>query len=94
MNFLCPISPVPALSSDLSDLLKLVPADNAALLILAAIKALSQEARTYTGRAVAYGLNHDDFLALSRVVSALSANRTAFGYPAPSKSPRYNPKCY
>jgi hypothetical protein len=28
---------------------------------------------------LAYGLNHDDFLALSRVVSALSANRTAFG---------------
>lgn len=47
-------------------------------LILAAIKVLSQEARSYTGRALAYGPSHDDILALSRVVSALSANRTAF----------------
>lgn len=83
-----------ALSSDLSDLLNLVNPDNAASLILGGIKVLSQEARTYTGRAPAYGLTHDDFLALSRVVSALSANRTAFGYRAPSSSPRYNPNCY
>jgi len=80
----------PAVSSDQSDLLKLVTADNAASLILAAINVLGQEARTYTGRALAYGLNHDDFLALS----ALSANRTAFGYRAPSISPRYKQNCY
>jgi hypothetical protein len=61
--------------------------------ILAAIKVLSQEAHTYTG-ALAYGPNHGDFLALSRVVSALSANRTAFGYRAPSGSPRYKPNGY
>jgi hypothetical protein len=65
------------------ELLKLVTPDNAASFILAAIKVLGQEARTYTG-ALAYGLNHDDFHALSRVVSALSANRTAFGYRAPT----------
>jgi hypothetical protein len=81
-------------SSEQFDLLNLVTPDNAAAIILAAINVLGREARTYTGRALAYGLSHDDFLALSRVVSALSANRTAFGYPAPSKSPRYNPKCY
>ena len=62
-------------------------------LILAAIKVLSQEGHTYTG-ALAYGPSHDDFLALSRVVSALSANRTAFGYRAASISPRYNHNCY
>ncbi len=33
-------------------------------LILTAIKVLSQEARSYTGRTFAYGLSHDDFLAL------------------------------
>jgi hypothetical protein len=88
------VSPGSAVSSDMCDLLKLVTPDNAASLILAAIKVLGQEARTYTGRALAYGLCHDDFVALSRVLSALSANRTAFGYPAPSKSPRYNPNCY
>jgi hypothetical protein len=69
----------PTVSSEQSDLLKLVRPDNAASLILTAIKVLSQAAQTYTGRALAYGLSHDDFLALSRVVSALSANRTAFG---------------
>lgn len=84
----------PTGSSEQSELLDLVTPDNAASFILAGIKVLSHEARTYTGRALAYGLSHEDFLALSRVVSALSANRTAFGYPAPSKSPRYNPKCY
>ncbi len=61
----------PAGSSDPADLLNLVTPDNAASFILAAIKILGREARTYTGRALAYGLNHDDFLALSRVVSAL-----------------------
>jgi hypothetical protein len=84
---LAPLQSRPAASSDISDLLNLVTPDNAAAIILAAIKVLSQEARTYTGRALAYGLSHDDFLALSRVVSALSANRTAFGYRAPSTSP-------
>jgi hypothetical protein len=69
----------PAVSSELSDLLELVTPDNAAPVILTAIKVLSQEARTYTGRALAYGLNREDFLALTRVVSALRANRTAFG---------------
>ena len=71
-----------------------VTPDNAASVVLTAIKVLSQKARTYTGRALAYGLSHDDFLALSRVVSALSANRTAFGFRAPRSSPRYNPNCY
>jgi hypothetical protein len=84
----------PTVSSEQSDLLKLVRPDNAASLILTAIKVLSEEARTYTGRALAYGLSHHDFLALSRVVSALSANRTAFGYRAPSTSLRYHPNCY
>jgi hypothetical protein len=65
----------------------------AASVILTAIKALSQEARIYTGRALAYGLTHDEFLAMSRVVSALSAKRTAFGYRPPSSSPRYNANC-
>jgi hypothetical protein len=84
----------PTVSSEQSDLLKLVRPDNAASLILTAIKVLSEEARTYTGRAPAYGLSHHDFLALSRVVSALSANRTAFGYRPPSTSLRYHPNCY
>ena len=87
-------TPRPKNSSDVSVLLELITPDNAGAIILAAVKVLSQEARTYTGRALAYGLSHDDFLALSRVVSALSANRTAFGYRAPSSSPRYNPNCY
>jgi hypothetical protein len=86
--------PQPALSSDLPELLQRVTPDNAASFILAAINVLGKEARTYTGRALAYGLSHDDFLALSRAVSALSANRTAFGYRAPSSDPRYNPNCY
>jgi hypothetical protein len=81
-------------SSHRSDLLNLVTPDNAASFILAAIKVLGQEARTYTGRSLAYGLSHDDFLAMSRIVSALSANRTAFGYRAPSSSFRYHPNCY
>jgi hypothetical protein len=76
------MTPAPALQSDLSDLLNRATPDNAACVILAAIKILSQEARTYTGRTLAYGLGHDDFLALSRVVSTLSANRTAFSYRA------------
>jgi len=77
-----------------SELLNLVRPDNAASLILVAITVLGQEARTYTGRALAYGLSHDDFLALSRIVSALSANRAAFGYRPPSSSFRYHPNCY
>jgi hypothetical protein len=88
------VSPRPAVSPEHTDLLNLVTPDNAAPLILAAINVLGKEARTYTGRALAYGLSHDDFLALSRVVSALSANRTAFGYRAPTTSPRYTPNCY
>jgi len=84
-------APVP---SDQPDLLNLVTPDNAASFILRAINVLGKEARTYTGRALAYGLSHDDFLAFSRAVSALSANRTAFGYRAPIKSARYNPNCY
>ena len=43
------MTPVPALQSDLSDLLNRVTPDNAACVILAAIKILSQEARTYSG---------------------------------------------
>src|SRR5438132_11792690 len=73
-------SPRPTVSSDQSDLLSLVTPDNAASVILAAIKVLGQEARTYTGRGLACGLSHDNFPALSRVVSALSANRPGFGY--------------
>jgi hypothetical protein len=87
-------SPRPAVSSDLSDLLNLVTPENAASFILAAIKVLGQEARTYTGRSLAYGLSHDDFLALSRIVSALSAKGTAFGYRPPTSGQRYNPNCY
>jgi hypothetical protein len=87
-------SPRPAVLPEQSGLLDLVTPDNAATIILTAIKVLSQEARTYTGRALAYGLTHDDFLAMSRVVSALSAHRTAFGFRAPSSDPRYNPNCY
>ena len=79
----------PAVTSDPACPLKLVTPDNAASFILTAIKVLSQKARTYTGRALAHGLSHDDFLAMSRVVSALSANRTAFGYRPPSASLRY-----
>jgi hypothetical protein len=70
----------PTVSSEQSDLLKLVRPANTASLILTAIKVLSDEARTYTGRALAYGLSHRDFLALSRVISPLSANCIAFAY--------------
>jgi hypothetical protein len=70
----------------------LVTPDNAASVILTAIKVLSQEARNCTGRALAYGMSHDDFLAMSGVVSALNANRTAFGCRAPSSSFRYHPR--
>ena len=64
--------------SDMSDPLKLVTPDNAAALILAAINVLGRK-RAPTLAALWLGLTHDDFLAMSRVVSALSANRTAFG---------------
>jgi hypothetical protein len=77
---------------DLPDALELVTEYCSS--ILAAIKALSQEARTYTGRPLTYGLSHDNLLAFSRAVSALSTNRTAFGYRAPSSSFRYHPNCY
>ena len=41
-------------SSDISDLLKLGTPDNPASLTLTTIKVLTQEGRTYTGRALAY----------------------------------------
>jgi hypothetical protein len=87
-------SPQPAVSPEQPDLLNLVTPDNAASFILRAINVLGKEARTYTGRPLTRGLSHDEFLALSRVASALSANRTAFGYRPPSSSPRYNPNSY
>jgi hypothetical protein len=81
------MTPAPALPSDLSVVLKSIDPDNAASLILAAIKVISGESRICTGRALAYVLSHDDFLAPSRVVFPLSANCTAFGYRVPNTSP-------
>ena len=50
--------------------------------ILAAIGALRQKVSTYTDRALAYGLSHDDFLALSRLsqLSVPTVSHSAIGY--------------
>jgi hypothetical protein len=74
----------PTVSSEQSDLLKLVRPDNAASLILTAIKVLSEEAHTYTGEPwlMASVITTFSLSPASYPLSALTERRSAIGHRA------------